>query len=87
MKMFNFERLSVSPLEDHKKDQSEEESYIETEDGLLDPLEAGHNEADRLIEEKQIADITEKEEAKKAEQRLRDMEEDREELEKTFRRF
>jgi len=88
MKNLNFEGLSTNPLDNHEDTRQDEDEFsIETEEGIIDPLEAGHREADRIIRDRVLKKARDEEEARKEKRRQEDMEEDRKELEDTYRRF
>lgn len=63
------------------------ESIVEYEDELVDPLEAGHREADKIALARAKKKIQEQRERRLAEEREKIREEDREELKRTYRRF
>jgi len=77
------------PVEDGALDLLDEsdESIVEYEEELVDPLEAGHREADKITLAQVKKKIQEQRERRLAEEREKAREEDREELERTYRRF
>lgn len=66
---------------------SDDDFAIETDDGILDPLELGHREADRIIEDERMNEYTRKNQEDFLKERQKIIDEDREEMIKTYQRF
>ncbi len=79
--MFKPEMIKKVPPEMVQHLDPEDGSLVEYDGELLDPLEAGHRAAD----EQQIRDELEKLKAEEWRQREKDMAEDREDMERTYR--
>lgn len=86
MENLNFEGAPASPVDD-EDGRLDDEFSIETDEGIMDPLELGHKEADKIIEEKLLQKYTEQNTKELLQDRLKNLEEDREEMRKTYQRF